>query len=354
MCFAAICASAGDGRARRAARWSAVILLALAGCVGAVRLATAPTGFDHAGHGKRDLGCTDCHATAKSAAAAGMPAVSFCTDCHDPKEKPPKRITDSIESYRTALARQAYPSGAVRGLSASDVIFDHKKHDAAKVDCVVCHAGVTTAGPTSPNPSGPLAMSRCVKCHEERGASTDCATCHKVLRKDTKPPSHERGWLLQHGPTSRIADRANPVERCDTCHARSDCDQCHAQNPPRDHTNPFRVATHGLSASMDRSRCMSCHRQDSCDRCHETEPPRSHKGTFGAPKDTHCLTCHDPISDGVQACIVCHKGTPSHALAPPKPAVPVHSAAMNCRQCHGNGAPFPHVDNGTNCNTCHH
>ena len=32
---------------------------------------------------------------------------------------------------------------------------------------------------------------------------------------------------------------------------------------------------------------------------------------------------------------------------------PGHTPAMNCRQCHGRGVPLLHVDNGTECITCH-
>jgi hypothetical protein len=64
----------------------------------------------------------------------------------------------------------------------------------------------------------------------------------------------------------------------------------------------------------------------------------------------HCLTCHEQLSES--ACSVCHKGTPDHRLAAPKPAN--HTAGLNCRQCHGHGQPLPHVDNGTDCNSCHH
>jgi hypothetical protein len=27
--------------------------------------------------------------------------------------------------------------------------------------------------------------------------------------------------------------------------------------------------------------------------------------------------------------------------------------SMNCRLCHGAGVPLPHVDNGSDCNSCH-
>jgi hypothetical protein len=33
---------------------------------------------------------------------------------------------------------------------------------------------------------------------------------------------------------------------------------------------------------------------------------------------------------------------------------PNHNPAMNCRMCHGRGAPLQHADNGTECTTCHH
>jgi hypothetical protein len=51
------------------------------------------------------------------------------------------------------------------------------------------------------------------------------------------------------------------------------------------------------------------------------------------------------------SCFVCHKGTPSHLMAAPKP--PNHSPAMDCRSCHGLSEPLPHFDNGDDCNTCH-
>jgi hypothetical protein len=122
---------------------------------------------------------------------------------------------------------------------------------------------------------------------------------------------------------------------------------------PRDHTNQWRRFGHGISASLDRDRCEACHRPDSCTACHSTVEPASHTGNFGSPRNTHCLGCHEPLRN--EGCVACHSGTPSHALAKPKP--PDHNAAMNCRQCHIPGGvqpPMPHVDNGSNCNSCHH
>ena len=77
--------------------------------------------------------------------------------------------------------------------------------------------------------------------------------------------------------------------------------------------------------------------------------PDSHGGNWGGTQSVHCLTCHFPLSG--ESCAVCHKGTPSHLEAAPKPDW--HTPAMNCRQCHGVGQPLPHVDKGDDCNACH-
>jgi hypothetical protein len=344
-----MCASPSDRRRRlRRAAAALVGLLALAGCFAAVKLVAIVPGFDHAAHAKRDLSCVDCHEGAEGAKAPGMPGISSCVECHDPRTEKPE-INAVVDELRVALDTQRFPSPLVRTPSYADVRFDHGKHAAKMGSCVRCHSGVEQAGAPA-NPDGALTMDDCMACHDERGVKQDCASCHEKIGKDWAPLNHDAGWRLHHGLVSRAPDRGKPAERCDACHARADCDACHTQNAPRDHTNPFRVATHGLQASMDRSRCLACHTTDSCRRCHETQPPRSHRPGFGAPRATHCLSCHEPL--GAQSCTTCHQGTPSHQLAAPKP--PGHNALSNCRQCHGNGAALPHVDNLSDCNVCHH
>ena len=64
--------------------------------------------------------------------------------------------------------------------------------------------------------------------------------------------------------------------------------------------------------------------------------------------------CHFPIAfEG--SCRACHFEEPQHETAPDQPDW--HVPGMNCRGCHtptGNGAPpLRHVDNGTQCETCH-
>lgn len=346
------CASMFDSRSDgRGGRRTALLLvgaaIVAAGCLATVRLAREATGFDHAAHAKRDLSCLDCHADAKTKPLASLPTVAQCTECHDPKTEKPATVK-VVTDFGTALAAKRFPSTDVRGPSYGDVKFDHAKHAAANVDCTKCHAGADKGA--TPQPDGPLGMSQCMSCHKERGASNDCATCHEKRRQDERPPNHTPIWPLHHGPVSRAPDAKLAAEKCNLCHTESSCTQCHERNAPRDHNQTWRVATHGLSASMDRSRCLACHQADSCARCHSTQPPRSHRSGFGSPRDSHCLSCHLPVK--TESCAACHQGTPSHQLAPAKPAD--HNAASNCRQCHQQGsATMPHVDNLSNCNSCH-
>ena len=107
---------------------------------------------------------------------------------------------------------------------------------------------------------------------------------------------------------------------------------------------------------MDRQGCAVCHEPDSCDRCHAEVLPMNHRGLWGAPQDSHCLSCHFPLQS--EGCIVCHKDAASHLLATPLPLnplppIPPHNPAMNCRQCHGISAPLPHMDKGDECTLCH-
>jgi hypothetical protein len=57
------------------------------------------------------------------------------------------------------------------------VYFSHKRHVLAQIECNVCHGAVQTMDTVTP--VGKFTMQRCVQCHQERQASTDCMVCHK-------------------------------------------------------------------------------------------------------------------------------------------------------------------------------
>lgn len=301
--------------------------------------------FDHKLHVEdQGLECANCHAGADTADAPGMPTLAQCQLCHAEidAEKPPDQqvaslfVNDELQtSYKKALT--------------SEILFPHSKHAEAGLDCAACHDSILGDGKAE-TPIAPTRMSACMDCHAVRNAPNDCATCHATIRADVPAPSHDANWLRQHGKVFRAKDERTSSS-CSICHTESSCNTCHLAQAPENHTVYWRERAHAFNARMDRSTCMACHKPDSCDRCHSYAQPANHVGAWGSPKSNHCQTCHLPLKS--QGCSVCHRSTPSHDLAPPKPPVPPHNAAMNCRMCHGNGQRLPHFDNGDNCNSCH-
>jgi hypothetical protein len=337
-----------EARRRRASAWLlAGAIVALAGCAlfEARQSARRSYAFSHKAHVELEIACTDCHLAAETADEPGMPGVGACKLCHAEldAEKPADRKVETL--YEGKAFRVT-----ARGALGAGMVFSHSKHVEAGLECASCHAGIEGNEDVIELP--PASMDGCTSCHAERGVQVGCAACHPAIREDVAPPSHEAAWTKRHGSRCR-GDGQGTADRCDLCHRETDCASCHATTPPENHTAAWRRVGHGITARFDRQSCATCHTPDSCRTCHSENPPRSHAGGFGSPRNQHCLGCHEPLQG--EGCATCHPGTPSHALAAPKP--PGHEPAMNCRQCHQPGStqpPMPHPDDGTNCNRCHH
>jgi hypothetical protein len=324
-------------------------LLSLAGCMLAdAFVARKPAyAFSHALHGgEQELACTDCHAKWEDAEDPGMPRPAQCGICHaglDAEKPPERKVTTLFEGsdFRAAHA----------GRQSSEVIFSHQRHATRGIECATCHADVAKDDGRLSVSGNALRMSMdaCIACHLRTSGpkQDDCEACHSVIRAGVAPPSHSANWTRYHGTLVR-GRSSERTDQCALCHKSSECTDCHHVELPASHNNYWRIRGHGLTASMDRQSCMTCHDSDSCQRCHEDIRPQSHVGNFGAPMDRHCLTCHFPLRG--ETCGVCHPGTPSHDRAS---LPPDHNPGMNCRMCHGNGQPLPHVDNGMSCTICH-
>jgi hypothetical protein len=337
-----------EGSRRRAARalpWTS-LALGIAACAMLEGGAPEDDGrprFPHAVHAEEGLDCTDCHTGAEDSDEPGYPARAACQLCHADldEEKPEERRADAFfaDGKLVAARYSALPG---------ETVFSHAAHAAAVDDCEACHTGIAASDRVRREVA--VTMDECMACHEQRSAPNDCATCHTEVGPEWAPDSHRHEWKLLHGQAVRrgIADAV--ADRCTLCHTESSCDACHRDEPPQSHTSFFRLKGHGAAAAMDRQNCAACHRSDSCERCHSEVLPQSHKGSWGTGVQTHCLSCHLPLQG--EGCMVCHRSTPGHATAAPQP--PDHTPGMNCRQCHGVTQPLPHVDNGDNCNLCHH
>jgi hypothetical protein len=275
-----------------------------------------------------------------------MPTVKQCLTCHE-------GIDEGRPQHKRVLTVYGKePQWSHVTDISEEVRFSHKKHQDAKVQCQECHKGIEKSQGVAEKLA--VDMDDCTKCHARKKVAAECSTCHTKIRKDTAPDNHRQNWKRDHGQAARSARGGASGKNCKLCHEQSTCVACHQVEPPRNHNNQWRQRGHLVTASMDRENCAVCHRTDFCDRCHRESAPRSHTASFGSPRDRHCLSCHTPVTN--EQCHLCHKSTPSHlALAAPMPASPLHTAAMNCRQCHGQApdAPLPHPDNGDTCTECH-
>lgn len=299
--------------------------------------------FDHARHAEAGIGCADCHGApdARPDGTMALPELTFCNECHEDEED------EGTRAFLTGLAARPADARWVLFSPRAEVVFSHRDHGAT--DCATCHGDV--AASTATDVSVAPTMASCVACHTEQPtAGTDCAACHRERRRDVAPPSHRREWSREHGVEARFGSLDTVLQgECAYCHQRDTCLECHRQREPRDHTQFFRIRGHGLQAANDRQACAACHQPDACVRCHAETRPLSHRGSFGAPRDQHCTSCHLPLQG--ESCWVCHKSTPSHALATPRSAR--HVQGLNCRQCHGATASLPHADDGSDCTLCH-
>ena len=324
----------------------AIILIAALGCTITHQLELhrdSKLRFSHAHHASTlGLNCQTCHNRFERFDDAGMPSLATCSACHRTEEQ-----------FATHL-RPFLRNGALHWTNVaempSDIIFSHRIHYQAGVQCPTCHHGITKSRAASARLR--MTMQGCTKCHSKLKLNNDCLKCHRTIRKDKKPSSHRPNWLQTHGQAVRAGTSANDEARCRLCHTEAHCLKCHQSQPPRDHTNYWRHRAHGLYARTDRERCATCHRTDFCTRCHQETPPRTHTTSWGSPTNRHCLACHFPLRH--QACWVCHKTDDSHrAEAPDLPGDSLHqnASADQCRICHS--ASMRHPDPGDDCRRCH-
>lgn len=323
---------------------ASALALLFAGC-GLFSSRSGGIDFNHKVHAEKGLSCDSCHEDYEYEPGAGMPTYETCLTCHGPK------ADGTSAPHELEIQKRAPDDPFVARSRYHDLKFSHAQHDEAGVECSACHGDVAAA--VDLGGVGRPGYETCSGCHAKEGLADACAVCHQSLRKDVKPRTHgEPAWMRIHGrdvSTTGLADRGHG-DSCTVCHTQSSCDQCHRVYEPQDHTEFFRIRGHGAYASNDRDRCMACHQESSCVRCHREVTPRSHQmASWGGVQSNHCLYCHVD-SGGGSGCTVCHRGTPSHALAERLPPPPHPGPTANCYACH----PIPpHADGGVPCTQCH-
>ena len=152
---------------------SLVILAALFTIFSPVRGAQ-PIAYSHKLHLSKGLQCLDCHSMADIGPAATIPSVTKCMLCHA------KVATDKPEIKKLAeyaKSGREIPWERVYGFDQKALVrFNHAPHIQAKVQCVTCHGDMTQVDAAQKMVNHN--MGTCLSCHREKGAPTECATCH--------------------------------------------------------------------------------------------------------------------------------------------------------------------------------
>jgi len=131
-----------------------------------------PIDFRHRLHaGQLDIACSFCHRHADHSPTAGIPSLHLCMTCHDAITTP-----KTLELQQYWKAQQ--PIHWIRMQRLPDhVYFPHDMHLWNGLECRDCHGLVEQIDHTPRAPS--FEMGWCLTCHQQRGASQDCWTCHK-------------------------------------------------------------------------------------------------------------------------------------------------------------------------------
>jgi hypothetical protein len=135
-----------------------------------------PIPFSHKLHaGAQGLKCATCHRNLDPGERMGLATAAMCMQCHEDV----KIDSPAIQ----ALAAYAKEKREIKWRRVYEipifVFFSHRAHLAAGSVCADCHGPVKEmehmyrAVETS--------MSSCMRCHEAKGASTECTFCHEKM-----------------------------------------------------------------------------------------------------------------------------------------------------------------------------
>jgi cytochrome c553 len=134
-----------------------------------------PIRFNHIHHKEvAKLNCFFCHQYVSEHRVAGIPNIELCRACHssDAISKRP----EALKVVEYVKANKRIPWNRMYELPKF-VVFPHWIHVENNIDCSTCH-GLTGVSDTPLKMVDRNYMELCIDCHQKRGASTDCYTCH--------------------------------------------------------------------------------------------------------------------------------------------------------------------------------
>jgi hypothetical protein len=200
--------------------------------------------------------------------------------------------TEASAEVSSGVCLGCHRSVARQKVSSKGLTMSHKEVIEARWNCGACHR---EAVHKSGGRAGLGTMDQCLKCHNEKGADTECETCH-VGEARLNQSSAKTPWRVSHGPDWRSNHGLLDMDLCQNCHTQQYCMRCHgvADLP---HSSGW-LDTHGKAAKGQREACYVCHEQQSCASCHGL--PMPHPDDW-LPKHLDVVK-----SDGKKGCLNCH------------------------------------------------
>jgi hypothetical protein len=271
--------------------------------------------------GSTDAACGRCHASQASTTAHSAHQGVACYSCHLDKSGwltvaakadellrmyPRQLLSGKLTSLPRQTSRDsclACHENVLQGVTAAGNLRIKHALCAQGPTCDGCHSAV--AHDKAVRWQGQPVMEKCVACHQERGRSVKCETCHKE-----SPGSRQRTagpWQVTHGPQWEQTHGMGQLSSCATCHPKDFCVKCHGLPVP--HAPDF-GRSHGSYALRDRASCTTCHKSEAfCTACHgATDMPhpagflKGHSKIAKGTSDPACIRCHVPTD-----CSQCHK-----------------------------------------------
>jgi hypothetical protein len=234
--------------------------------------------FSHIVHDKNEVSqCARCHIPG---AVSIIPERTICRECHEEKEIE-ETVLGPTKSHTPVWVRQ-------HGIDSQS----------AGAQCSDCHT-----------------ISFCVDCH--KGGELGVDLKKRTVRMDTVPDTHTSRFRVVH-PLKATAEQ---IEKCYTCHSKSDCSDCHEAYRQKYLVTGREIVSHQKSwdlliagadvpdhSAFALNQCQDCHpggalSSQDWSRGHAREARR----TLGS-----CQSCH-PDGD---ACLTCHSAKTGLMVSP--------------------------------------
>lgn len=283
-------------------------------------------GFGFIAVGASSAWCSSCHAMRPFADGqhAGAHARVACFRCHaaSPAEFVALRVRELEDMWPATVTSfgRATVSGPGTGVGDGGCASCHAgmldeivargglrvRHAtcAAGSSCVDCHSGSVHGKVT--RAVLPLAMERCVACHDGKQATSACDACHAAKLVSQRLATGS--WRVTHGPNWEKTHGLGQLDTCRACHPTDYCARCHGVELP--HPDGF-PRQHGMLAKAKRKQCLGCHDERAfCTPCHGVAMPHpvsflpQHSKIASGFADPRCSRCHP--RDTCDSCHAAH------------------------------------------------